>query len=145
VPVRRNGGPVAKVEVQGVARLQNALRKAEEAASDREFHKAAAELILFEARNRAPVGPSRRGHRGGTLRRSGRATATKGSGAVRFGGGAIAYAGPVHFGHAPRPQGGFTLPNPFLYDAADDRVDAVFQRFTEYVERVLAAQGFPVR
>jgi hypothetical protein len=36
------------------------------------------------------------------------------------------------------------LPNPFLYDAADDRVDAVFKRFTEYVERVLAAQGFPV-
>jgi hypothetical protein len=107
----------------------------------KELHREWAEIVLFLARNRAPVGPGRRGHRPGALRRSGRASGTKTAGFVRFGNAQVPYAGPIHFGHRPRSQGGYTLPQPFLYDAADERFDAVYSRFQRHLESVLRAQG----
>jgi hypothetical protein len=132
---------VADVEVIGVDRLVNAMKKLQSAATSKEFNRAAAELVLAEARNRVPIGPSRRGHKGGALQRSGRASSTKSYGAVRFGTNAVPYAGPVHFGAVNRPQGGYNLPQPFLYDAQDARFNDVFRRFVNYVEKTANELG----
>lgn len=122
----------------GLARVERAVTKASVEMTAPTIAKALAEMVLARAKIEAPVGPSgRRGHRPGTLQRSGRASGTRKQGVVRFGGPKVPYAGPVHFGALARPQGGYNLPQPFLYDAADARREAVYARFEAYAQRVL--------
>jgi hypothetical protein len=99
----------------------------------KQVHRAGAEIILGQAKRDVTVGPT------GLLRRSGRVSATKRAGVVRFGNARVPYAGPYHFGHARRPQGGFMRPDPFLYDALDRRGAEVVRRYEAHVASVLRA------
>jgi len=90
----------------------------------KQVHKDAAEVVLDLADRTVP-------DRSGGLRRTGRAAGQQNSGTVRYGTKSKPYAGPVHFGHLNRPQGGYVLPNPWLFDAADQRREEVFDKFRE--------------
>lgn len=113
-------------KVTGAEKLAKALQAAADDATDANTHRAAAELVVQAA------GPLSRSSR---VRASGRASATKTAGIARFGTAATPWAAPSHFGDLNRPQGGFMLPNPFLYEGADARADDVlelfFRRWTE--------------
>jgi hypothetical protein len=124
------------VSVGGVDRLQRALLALDADATDRNVHRAAAEVILDRARTLVPSGPT------GKLKRSGRASGTKQAGVVRYGGTAVPWAAPVHFGHPPpRPQGGFIRPDPFMYRAADQRRDEVIEVFARRLDVAIRNQG----
>lgn len=118
--------------LEGADQLIKAIRKTEIDAKDlKDVHRDSAKLIVDEAR-RGVV------RRSGKLRGSVRAGATKTAGVVRAGGKRVPWAGPYHFGHFNRPQGGFIRPNPFLYDALDDRAEQVVRNYEKFVNRVVA-------
>lgn len=70
--------------------------------------------------------------RSGTLRGSIRPGATNRTGLVRAGGARVPWAGPIHFGWARRN----IEPQPFLYDALDERRDEVEDRYREAIQKV---------
>lgn len=118
----------------GATRLDRALAKMAEDATDKAVHLAAAELIVAAGKGRSP---SKR------VATTGRAAARKAGGVARFGGPRTPWAGPQHFGHGtpgnPRPQGGYMLPNPWLYTTADQRreqvVDLYLRRTVDAIRR----------
>ncbi|MGB0890572.1 MAG: hypothetical protein ACPGWS_09840, partial [Solirubrobacterales bacterium] len=63
---------------------------------------------------------------------------------VRVGRKRIAHAGPIVGGHgspgATRPQGGYVLPRPFIFDAADERAEAVIRNYENFVEDLVAGR-----
>lgn len=77
----------------------------------------------------------------GTLAGSIRVFGTKRDAGVRAGFKKIPYAGPAHFGHRPRAQGGFMRPVPYLYDALDARRGEVLALFEERVNDLIEAQS----
>ena len=83
----------------GAARLDRALAKVEEDATDANTLKAAAEVVLFAARQRSR---SRR------VQRTGRVSVRKSSGVIRFGSPQVPWTVPSHWGHgspgAPAPR-----------------------------------------
>lgn len=91
-------------------------------------NKAASQPVAARARDIVP-------HLTGTLAASIRATATQKEGAVLAGSRAVPYAGPIHFGW-PRRN---ISPQPFLYDALDDRRDDVVDIYNERVEDLVRA------
>lgn len=92
-------------------------------------NKAAAEVVAVEARN---IAPRVTGHLAGSTR----ATATKVQGQVAVGSSSVPYAGPIIFGW-PRRN---IAPNPFIYEALDDRrgevEDVYHRRVDELIRRV---------
>ena len=116
-------GGRAGVEVEGAKELRRAFDRMEDRAGDlRELHKDAASIVEREAESIVPVLTGR-------LRDSIRTTAGKTSAAVLAGKRLIPYAGPIHFGwreHNIEPQ-------PFLYDALDDRRDDIIARYADGV------------
>jgi hypothetical protein len=94
------------------------------------IHKQAAEMVASEARTRAPV-------LSGTLAGSIRARGTQTRGYVVVGGKRIPYAGPIHFGW-PRHS---ISPQPFIYDALDERKDEVIARYDQLVEALVEKVG----
>lgn len=95
-------------------------------------NKALAQLVAATALGYVPA-------RSGALAKSIRAGVTQKTGVVRAGGKDVPYAGPIHFGwfaRKPPAQGGPIMPQPFLYDALDERRDEVLARYTEAVTRV---------
>lgn len=125
---------MAKVVVSGIAEIVAAFDETERLTVTKAAHKSAAEVVSDAAK---PLVPFRSGRLLGSLRTSG----TKKAGVVRAGRAAIPYAGPVHFGDAVRPQGGYVLPTPFLYDAIDARQEEVCARFEQYLEKAIATTG----
>ncbi len=97
----------------------------------------AAKLIADRAYQQAPI-------REGALRADIRTFASRRNAGVRVGRKRLPYAGPVVGGHgapgATRPQGGYVLPNPFIYDAADARASAVVRNYEEFVDDLLAGR-----
>ena len=85
-----------------------------------------ADEVAGEARSRAPVLTGR-------LRGSVKGRGTKRRAYVQAGGRGIPYAGPIHFGWAKRN----IEPQPFLYDALDDRIDDVVDRYGKQVEALI--------
>lgn len=126
--------PSDGMTLPGAARLDRALAKVEADATDANTIKAAAEIVLFTARQRS---------RSKRVRRTGRVSARKDRGVIRFGSAAVPWTVPSHFGHgspqSPRPQGGWMPRNPFLFDARDDReeevVDLFLRRTTEAIRK----------
>lgn len=117
--------------VEGLDGLLAALDDAAEEATDRDVNKAAANVVLVAAKPKAPVAS-------GKLKGSGKASATQSIGKVRFGGPGIPWAGPAIFGAPPpRKQGGFNRPNPFVFEAGDERADAVAEVYLRATERAL--------
>ena len=79
---------------------------------------------------------------GGRLKQTLRSGASARAGVVRIGKKLVPYAGPIHYGWATRPdpsknwRGGPIAPNPFLYDAMDERRDEVEATFYRYLEDI---------
>lgn len=128
----------ARIQVEGLKRLQRALKKA--GADDllamlKEANTEAALSVESAAR---PNVPTRTGRLVGSLRSSGTARA----GVVRIGKARVPYAGPVMFGWPSRPdkgrrwRGGPIKPNPFLYDALDRRRAEVEALYLQRIERL---------
>lgn len=108
----------------GADRLDRALAKLAVDATDATVAKVAGELVAAAAKPKS---------RSSRVQRTGKVAASRGVARVRFGSPATPWAGPSHFGHgtpgAPRPQGGYMLPNPFLYDALDQRREQVIDLY----------------
>lgn len=123
-------------EVAGDRQFRRQLRKLDNEVEDlKDFHTDLAELVMKQALIRVPV-------KSGTLRDTIRASGTKSKAVVRAGFAKVPYAGPVHFGWATRPapfmgwRGGPIRPNPFLYDALDERRDEVIKAYEEKIEHL---------
>lgn len=114
-------------EVEGLHKLRRALIKLDDAARD-DFKAAgysAAEIVVDEAKRLVPV---RSGRLGKTIRAHKVVSGAKVSaGRVR-----VPYAGAIHFGWATRN----IRPNPFLYDAADRRVNDVMQEYLDQMYEI---------
>lgn len=118
----------------GADRLDRALAKLADDATDARVAKVAGELVMGTAKPKS---------RSSRVQRTGKVSARQGVARVQFGSPATPWAGPSHFGHgtpgAPRPQGGWILPNPFLYDALDQRreqvVDLYFTRCVQAIRK----------
>ncbi len=90
------------------------------------INKRGAQAVAETARDNAPV-------LSGTLRGSVKAGATRTRGTVRAGGKAIPYAGVIHFGwpaHNIKPQ-------PFIYDAMDERRGDVIDQYERHIEALV--------
>jgi hypothetical protein len=151
VALRRPG-----VRVVGLKQFQKELRALGDDAVDdlKKAHAAAAKIVENAARPKVPVssgstsvvsgtrywtpGPSNSGAFRSTLRSSGQHR----GGYVRAGKKLVPYAGPVHFGWPNRPdpakgwRGGPIRPNPFLYDALDERREEVAEAFAGYIDDI---------
>lgn len=104
----------------------------------KDTHLAAAEVVVMGAKRYVP-------YRTGALADSIRALATRTSGRVRAGSTSVPYAGPIHFGWPARR----IAPQPFIYDALDDRVEQVRsiyeKRINELVEKYELQAGGSLR
>lgn len=90
----------------------------------------AAEIVAGRAEQLVPV-------RSGTLRDTIRAAGTQKSGRVRAGFKRVPYAGPIHFGWASRG----IVPQPFLYQALDQRRLEVFLHYDQQLESLIKKHG----
>jgi hypothetical protein len=116
------------IQVKGAKELRRAIRQAETtelAAELKAANKAAAEVVAYEAQTIVPV-------LSGRLLETIRASGTLTAGVVRAGRASLPYAGPIHFGW----PGHSIEPNPYLYDAADNRVDEVVEQYQTAVDRI---------
>ena len=119
--------------VEGVGDLVARFNRLERDITTRkDVHRDAAEPIFARARSDAPT-------ESGRLRRSGRLRATGKEARVVFGSASVPWAGPAHFGHFNRPQGGFMRPNPFLFDAADTEGDEASARYEAFIDSRIAS------
>lgn len=119
-------GPV--IEVKGAKELRRAIKQAADTGLIAEIKAAnrdAAEIVAYEAQTIVPVKSSR-------LLESIRASGTQTAGIVRAGRASIPYAGVIHFGW----PGHNIEPNPYLYDAADNRVDEVVEKYQAAIDRI---------
>lgn len=73
--------------------------------------------------------PRRSGALAGSIRSSGQAK----TGVVRAGSSSVPYANPIHFGWAKRN----IRPQPFLYDALDERRDDVIRRWSQELQKLV--------
>ncbi len=123
------GKPV--VQVTGAKELRAALKHMGADLKDlTRTNKAAAQPVAERAREIAP-------NVSGRLSGSTRATATRTQGLVAAGGSAVPYAGPIHFGWRARN----ISPQPFLYDALDQRKDEVVRVYEERVGELVIRVG----
>jgi hypothetical protein len=123
---------MSQIQVQGAKELRRALNKAADKDSKMALKKAnleGAEAVAQEARTLVPRGKTLK------LSESVRATAGVASGAVRAGRAAVPYSGVIHFGWPARG----IEPRPFLYEAADARVDEVAGIYEQRVQEILDA------
>jgi hypothetical protein len=120
-------GTRAGVEVEGAPELRRAFRKLGDRADDlKGVHREAAELVADRAES---LVPRLTGRLAGTIRTS----AGKTGSAVLAGRSLVPYAGPIHFGWRARN----IEPQPFLYDALDDRREAILDRYADAVESMV--------
>jgi hypothetical protein len=129
------------VEAQGMRQLRRRLSMLDKEFDDlKGLHQDLAEIVMNRALALAPV-------RTGRLKQSIRAAGTQTAGRVRAGFKRVPYAGPVHFGWATRPdaakgwRGGPIHPNPFLYDALDERHNQVFETYFEGIKKIQRKAG----
>jgi hypothetical protein len=116
------------IQVKGAKELRRAIRQAETtelAAELKAANREAAEVVAYEAQTIVPV-------KSGRLLETIRASGTLTAGVVRAGRASLPYAGPIHFGW----PGHNIEPNPYLYDAADNRVDEVVEQYQAAIDRI---------
>lgn len=119
------------IEVTGAKELRRALKHMDADVRDlTRINKAAAEMVASAARERAPV-------RSGRLRKSISARATKTAGRVQAGSRLVVYAGPIHFGWHRR----HIVPQPFIYDALDERRTEVVELYEKRVAELVLRVG----
>ena len=129
------------VEVEGMRQLRRRLSVLDDKIEDlKGLHRDLAEMVMDRAVALAPV-------RTGRLKQTIRASGTKTAGRVRAGYKRVPYAGPVHFGWPTRPNdargwdGGPIQPNPFLYDALDQRHNQVFEAYFQGIKKIQRKAG----
>lgn len=117
------------IRVEGLSNLRNTLRAADRSLTKdlREANKEAATVVAKEAK--AATVPRRSGRLAGSIRPG----ATQTAGVVRAGKAGVPYAGVIHFGW-PRRR---ISPQPFLYEAADRRLQEVTDLYAERVDKIL--------
>jgi hypothetical protein len=123
----QNRGKNIAIEIEGLHKMRRALIKLDDAARD-DFKQAgyqAAEIVVNEAKRLVPV---RSGRLGKTIRAHKVVSGAK----VSAGRTTVPYAGVIHFGWARRN----IRPNPFLYDAADNRVDDVMNEYFDQMYEI---------
>lgn len=119
------------IQVEGVDKVRRALRKIEDGAKDlKEAHREGAEIVADESKRIVPV-------RSGALRDTIRAAGQVGGGVVRAGFARIPYAGVIHFGWA----GHNIEPQPYLYDAADNRTSEVLDAYDKQLANLIQENG----
>ncbi len=123
-------GTNARIQVTGAKELRRALKKMGADVKDlTPINREAAQDVAEEARQRVPV-------LSGALRRTIKGSGTKTRGTVSAGARGLPYAGVIHFGW-PRHN---ISPQPFIYDALDNRREAVVEKYQkrigDLVERV---------
>lgn len=127
-----------RVVIEGDKALQKELEKIVGGLDDlREVGTGAAALIAQRAEQQAPVAS-------GSLRDDIRTFAAKRNAGIRVGRKSKPHVGPVIGGHgspnATRPQGGWIRPNPFPFDAADERRSAVIATYEDFVDDLVAGK-----
>ena len=121
------------VQIEGGRELRRKLREAGDDMTElKALHKRLADDVADTAKTKVPV-------RSGRLQRSIRGSGTRTSATVkagnnrRSGPSAVPYAKPIHFGWASRG----IRPQPFLYDALDDRRQEVVDAYNAQIRTVL--------
>ena len=144
------------VRVVGLKQFTKELKKFGDVAVQdiKDAHEAAAKIVYDAAKPKAPVHGSSSvisgkpywqtpGHAAGNMARTLRHSGTQRGGFVRAGKKLVPYAGPVHFGWPSRPnpargwQGGPIRPNPFIFNALDERREQVAVEFQRYIDRLI--------
>ena len=119
------------IDVEGLRELRRALSKIDGGVADlKAAHKDAAEVVEKRA---TQLVPRRSGRLAGSIRSTGQAA----TGVVRAGRAAVPYAGPIHFGW-PRRN---IAPQPFLYDALDDRRTEVIDVYADRLRKLIDRHG----
>jgi hypothetical protein len=121
------------LQIEGGRKLRRAFREVGDDMSDlKELHKRLADDVADSAKRKVPV-------RSGRLQRSIRGSGTKTAARVRAGNNrksgpsSVPYAGPIHFGWGARG----IRPQPFMYDALDDRREAVVRAYDDQVREII--------
>ena len=121
------------LQIEGGRKLRRAFREVGDDMSDlKELHKQLADDVADSAKRKVPV-------RSGRLQRSIRGSGTKTAARVRAGNNrksgpsSVPYAGPIHFGWGARG----IRPQPFMYDALDDRREAVVRAYDDQVREII--------
>tara|TARA_R110000782_G_C14483646_1_gene376358 strand:+ start:138 stop:518 length:381 start_codon:yes stop_codon:yes gene_type:complete len=119
------------ITVEGAKQLQRALRQVEGGMADlKGAHAEAAKIVEVKAER---IAPKRSGALAASVRSSGQAR----QGIVRSGKAKVPYAGVIHFGWAARS----ISPQPFLYDALDDRRGEVIAVYDDRVNKLIKKHG----
>ena len=121
------------VRVEGARQLRREFREVGDDMSDlKGLHKSLADMVADRAKQKVPMVS-------GSLQRSIRGSGTKTAARVRSGNNrksgpsAVPYAGVTHFGWPARD----IRPQPFLYDALDDRRREVIDRYEREVRQIV--------
>ena len=120
--------PGGRITVDGVKQLRSAMRKAQDAdiAELKAANAEGAAIVATQARFNVPVDT-------GALQASVRSSGTNAAGVVRAGFASVRYAGVIHFGW---PEHGIE-PDPYLFDAADQRMAQVVDQYVDQVNKIL--------
>lgn len=115
------------VRVEGLSKVIRQIKSIEPALVDdlKAENRVLADDVTDTARRLVP-------RRSGRLASNIRPGATARTGIVRAGGRGVPYAGPIHFGWARRN----IQPDPFLYDALDERRDEVERAYLQAITRI---------
>lgn len=124
------------VQLEGAREFRRALRRTgnDVRADLKSLHQDGARIVERQAEQLVPV-------RAGTLKGTIRSSTTQTKGVVRAGYARVPYAGPIHFGWRARN----IEPQPFLYDAVDERRAEVLDAYWNQVTRVARRHGLDVR
>lgn len=123
------------IEVQG-RELRRALRATgNDVRGDlKGIHAKSARLVEDQSRLEVPL-------LSGTLRDTIRSSGQQTKGVVRAGYASVPYAGPIHFGWAAHG----IAPQPFIYEAMDERREEVIDAYENAVRDAARKHGLPVR
>jgi len=120
-----------EIKVEGSRELRRALKNVENGTADlKKVHADAAKVVELTATQLVP-------RRSGTLGASVRSTGQAAAGVVRAGRASVPYAGPIHFGWTAHN----IAPQPFLYDALDQRRNEVIDLYQERVDKLIKTNG----
>lgn len=121
------------IRIEGGRELRRAFREAGDDMSDlKDLHKRLADDVADSAKTKTPV-------RSGRLQRSIRGSGTKTAARVRAGNNrksgptSVPYSGPIHFGWGARN----IKPQPFMYEALDDRRQEVVDAYNRQVREII--------
>ena len=119
------------IKIRGAKELRRELRKMGDDMQDlKELNLTVATMVAERAKD---IVPRRTGNLADTIRPAG----TKTAGRVRAGFKRVPYAGVIHFGFPARG----IKPQPFLYDALDQRRGEVFDAYFKGVKKIQKKAG----